>query len=168
MPVRSPTLTSLLLLITILHAQHIIPEACIEYSQGLCIRCSSNTHSFLNFCYQNIIGCNQYRNGSRCIECDPSISYLQNNSCTLLNNQGPHSELVKRTIYKYGNPGDRYGELNFLPTTFQEVSSDPLFLAMNNYVRKGQYGHYISKAGNPVYSVHYYINGPNHSYKVLY
>ena len=39
---------------------------------------------------------------------------------------------------------------------------------MNTYVRTDQYAHYISRMGNPIYSVHYYMNGSSHSYKVLY
>lgn len=56
-----------------------------------------------------------------------------------------------------------------MPISYDEVKEWPTFDAVNRDIRTGQYGHYISRTGNPVYSVHYYIssNG-NYSYKILY
>lgn len=150
------------------HAQEIYADGCIEYSAGLCIRCSEDTHAYLSLCYKNIIGCKKYTNGSICLDCDLSITTLQNGTCVLLPNQGPASIRLRQQIYRYGNPGDQYGEGNFIPTTYEAVKDDQTFIALNTFVRTGQYGHYISRVGNPVYSIHYHTNGNTVSYKVLY
>lgn len=55
-----------------------------------------------------------------------------------------------------------------MPISFSEVSKWPTFLALNKYITQGQYGFYISRMSNPVYSVHYYITNSMYSYKVLY
>ena len=56
-----------------------------------------------------------------------------------------------------------------MPIPYDDVKSFPTFDAVNRDIRTGQYKHFISRVGNPVYSVHYYIaeNG-NYSYKILY
>ena len=118
------------------------------------MRCSEDTHIYLNYCYQNILGCKEYKNGSICMACDESISRLEGETCVLLEGQGPTLEIA-RQLYKYGNPGDRYGGNDYLPISYNEVRGFPTFIAMDSYLRRGEWGHFISKSANPVYSVHY-------------
>ena len=67
-----------------------------------------------------------------------------------------------------GNPGDQYGEANFIPSSYDEVKSWPSFIVLDNFIRKGEYSHYISRMSNPVFSVHYYQQTSSYSYKLLY
>lgn len=55
-----------------------------------------------------------------------------------------------------------------MPISYAEVSKWATFLALNKYIIQGQYGFYISRMSNPVYSVHYYTTNSIYSYKVLY
>lgn len=70
--------------------------------------------------------------------------------------------------YGFANPGDKYGQANFVPTTYEKVRTLPSFLALNTYIIRGQYGHYISRMSNPIYSVSYYTTNSTYSYKLLY
>lgn len=55
-----------------------------------------------------------------------------------------------------------------MPTTLDTVKDWPTFLALNTYILKGQYSHYISRMSNPIFSVHYYMINQTYSYKILY
>lgn len=97
---------------------------------------------------------------------------LNNNRCDLLPGKTATSELLAN-LYKYSgvaevDPGSQYGEAGFIPTTFEKVQKLPSFIALNTFIRTGQYSHFISRTGNPIYSVHYYITDNRYSYKVLY
>lgn len=43
-------------------------------------------------------------------------------------------------------------------------------MIVNKDIRTGQYSHFITKGGNPVYSIHYRVsdNNEKYSYKILY
>ncbi len=53
-------------------------------------------------------------------------------------------------------------------TTFEKVQRWPTFMALNSRIRAGEYAHFLSRSGNPVYSVSYYTTGDRYSYKILY
>lgn len=75
---------------------------------------------------------------------------------------------MKTQLYRYGNPGDRYGEANFIPISYDDIKNNPSFQAADRDIRNGQYKHFISRVSNPIYSVHYYTTGGAYSFKVLY
>lgn len=153
-------------------SQDIAPGSCIEYSVGICIRCERETHLYNGMCYTNILGCTQYAEGANCVQCDTTSFVLSGTTC----NPGPGVTITAdllATLYKYGgaqsvDPGSQYGEAGFIPVPFETVQKWPTFMALNTFVRVGQYSHFISRTGNPVYSVHYYIKDKQYSYKVLY
>lgn len=101
---------------------------------------------------------------------------MNGTKCDLLEGQGPSLE-VAQSLYKYGNPGDRYGGNNYIPISYVTAKSQYTFLAMDSFLRRGEWGHFISKSANPVYSVHYRTrddvdefgrNYTTYGYKVLY
>jgi len=48
------------------------------------------------------------------------------------------------------------------------VKGFPTFQALDVYIRKGEYAHYISRTANPIFSIHYYEKNGVYSYKILY
>lgn len=100
------------LLIENVNTQAVSLTSCIEYSGGVCIRCSMDTHLFQGICYHNILGCISYLNGTTCTRCDPSGFVLNQGGCSVA--PGVTLTAEQQLIYKYGdltasNPGDRYG-----------------------------------------------------------
>lgn len=55
-----------------------------------------------------------------------------------------------------------------MPIPYEKVQKWPTFMALNTFIRVGQYSHFISRTGNPIYSVHYYVVDNRYSYKILY
>lgn len=55
-----------------------------------------------------------------------------------------------------------------MPTTLDVVRAWPTFMALNTYILRGQYSHFISRMSNPIFSVHYYTKNSLYSYKILY
>lgn len=151
--------------------QDVSLTSCIEYSGGVCIRCSLEAHLYQGICYHNMIGCTSYANGSICTQCDTSSFVLTGTNCSVA--AGVTLAADQQLLYRYGdatssNPGDRYGEANFMPTTLDTVKTWPTFMALNTYILRGQYSHFISRMSNPIFSVHYYTKNNLYSYKVLY
>lgn len=166
------TFALLLLFISLSSSQDISPASCIEYSGGTCIRCDRETHLHNGICYTNILGCTQYSSGTICLQCDSASFSLIDGRCNILTGLTLTADLLA-TLYKYGgtpevDPGSQYGEAGFIPIAYEKVQKWPTFLALNTFIRVGQYSHFISRTGNPIYSVHYYVTGDKYSYKILY
>jgi hypothetical protein len=66
------------------------------------------------------------------------------------------------------NPGDRYGEEFFRYISLADANSDQYFLICNNFMKKGEYGHFISRSAQPVTSVHFFNASPMRHFKILY
>lgn len=117
-----------------------------------------------------MLGCIRYTNGTHCEQCDTQYFVRNGSTCSVRQGISLPAELG---LLMYGgnlssNPGDRYGEANFMPVSLESVQSWPSFQALNNYILRGQYSHFISRVSNPVYSAHYYTTGETFSYKLLY
>lgn len=114
----------------------------------------------------------QYLNGSTCVQCDSQYFVLSGTGCSVKSGVTLTAEIANG-LHLYGgnsssNPGDRYGESSFKPVSYEVASVWGSFQALNSYITKGQYSHYISRVSNPVYSVHYYVTNETYSYKLLY
>jgi hypothetical protein len=75
---------------------------------------------------------------------------------------------LDKYIVTFVNPGDQYGERAFIMTTIVEAQKDTFFLICDNFMKKGEYGHFISKSAQPIVSVSWYDTGRVRQFKILY
>lgn len=112
-------------------------DGCLEYEDGLCIRCDENSHLDGGYCYQNVPWCLAYSGGSNCSLCDTIYSTLQSGNCvlkpgvsTVITGSGQISSAT-------GNPGDRYGEINFMFISLEDARAKTTFNTLNTFMRTG-------------------------------
>ncbi len=66
------------------------------------------------------------------------------------------------------NPGDQYGERMFNMITLVQAQNDNYFVICDNFMKKGEYGHFISRTAQPIISVHTYDTNGMRQFKILY
>ena len=62
----------------------------------------------------------------------------------------------------------QYGDSRFQIIALSSAFSDPYFNICNDFMLKGEYGHFISRVAQAVYAVSYFAVGNENQYKILY
>lgn len=128
---------------------------CLDYGEKGCILCDEDQRLAQGKCYDSVRRCIEYDQSQMCALCEGDIEPDARGQCPhqatsrILQSINLENNITLYTL-AYGS-SSQSSNTNYLDPL--NCTKDPLFDRCDSFLRKGEYGHFISKTSIPWQSI---------------